>query len=104
MVDDFAKVIPAGDLVSDLPKNLPDLVFDSVRTAGLLREAVQVREELRAYEVAEVVAGQGFVVVEFAVLALGCSPAFPSVGRIENVGVFLAFERGLGALVLLTIK
>ncbi len=41
--------------------------------------------------------------VEFAVLALGCGPIFPSVGRIENMAVFLAFQRGLGAFVLLKI-
>ena len=104
VVDDLAHVVAALDLVLDLAEDLPNLVFDGVRAARLLLELVQVGKQLPVHEVAEVVPGQSFVVVEFAVLALGCSPAFPSVGRIENVGVFLAFERGLGALVLLTIK
>jgi hypothetical protein len=43
-VDDLAHVVAAGDLVLDLPEDLPDLVFDGVRPAGLLRKAVQVRE------------------------------------------------------------
>jgi hypothetical protein len=42
-------------------------------------------------------------VVEFAVLALGCGPVFPSILRIKNIGVFFAFERSLGALVLFKI-
>ena len=41
--------------------------------------------------------------VEFAVLALGRGPAFPPIGLVEDVGVFLAFQRGLGALVLFKI-
>ena len=39
---------------------------------------MQVGEELAVDEIAEVVAGQGRVVVEFAVLVLGCGPASPS--------------------------
>ena len=91
------------DLVLDLAEDLPNLVLDGVRAARLLLEAVQVGEELRVDEVAEVVAGQGLVVVELAVLVLGCGPALPSVGLVEDVAVFLAFERRLGALVLLEV-
>ena len=41
--------------------------------------------------------------VELAVLALGCGPAFPSVRLVKDVSVFLAIQRGLGGLVLLKI-
>lgn len=46
---------------------------------------------------------QSLVVVASSVLILGCSPAFPAVWLFEDVGVFLAFERCLGGLVLLEI-
>ena len=62
---------------------------------------MQVGKELLIDEVAEVVAGQGLVVVELAVLALGRGPAFPAVGFVEDVGVFLAVQRGLIGAVLL---
>src|SRR4051812_10184017 len=35
VIDYFSKVVPAGDLVLDLPENLADLVFDGIRSAGL---------------------------------------------------------------------
>ena len=62
---------------------------------------MQVGKELLIDEVAEVVAGQGLVVVELAVLALGRGPAFPAVGLVEDEGVFLALQRGFVGLVLL---
>ena len=86
VVDDLAQVVAALDLVLDLAEDFADLVFDGVRPAGLLLEAVQVGEELLVDEVAQVVAGQGLVVVELAVLALGRGPAFPAVGLVEDVG------------------
>ena len=101
VVDDLAQVVAALDLVLDLPEDLADLVFDGVRPAGLLLEAVQVGEELPVDEVAEVVAGQGVVVVELAVLALWRGPAFPAIGLVEDEGVFLALQRGFVGLVLL---
>jgi uncharacterized protein with PhoU and TrkA domain len=75
VVDDLAQVVAALDLVLDLAEDLADLVFDGVRPAGLLLEAVQVGEELAVDEVAQVVAGQRLVVVELAVLVLGRGPA-----------------------------
>ena len=101
VVDDLAQVVAALDLVLDLAEDLADLVFDGVRPAGLLLEAVQVGKELLIDEIAEVVAGQGLVVVELAVLALRRGPALPAVGLVEDVGVLLALQRGLGRLVLL---
>ena len=95
VVDDLAQVVAALDLVLDLAEDLADLVFDGVRPAGLLLEAVQVGEELLVDEVAEVVAGQRLVVVELAVLALGRGPAFPAVGLVEDEGVLLPLQRGL---------
>ena len=101
VVDDLAQVVAALNLVFDLAEDLADLVFDGVRAGGLLLEAVQVGEELLVDEVAEVVAGQGLVVVELAVLVLGRGPAFPAIGLVEDVGVFLALQRGLVGFVLL---
>ncbi len=66
-------------------------------------ESVQVGEKLAADEVAEVVAGQRLVVVEIAVLVLGRGPAFPAIGLVEDAGVGLACQRGLGGLYLLQI-
>ena len=101
VVDDLAQVVAALDLVLDLAEDLADLVFDGVRPAGLLLEAVQVGEELPVDEVAQVVAGQRLVVVELAVLALRRGPALPAVGLVEDEGVLLALQRGLRRLVLL---
>ena len=101
VVDDLAQVVAALNLVFDLAEDLPDLVFDGVRAGGLLREAVQVGKELLIDEVAEIVAGHRLVVVELAVLALGRGPAFPAVGFVEDVAVFLTAERGFVGAVLL---
>jgi len=46
VIDDFAQVVAARDLILDLPEDLADLVFDSVRRAGPLLEALQVGKEL----------------------------------------------------------
>lgn len=82
---------------------MSDFVFDGVRPGGLLRETVQVGEELLIDEVAEVVTGHRRVVIELAVRALGRGPAFPAIGPVEDVGVFLAVQLGFGATVLFQI-
>jgi hypothetical protein len=87
--------VTPSQAVLNLPKDLPDLVFQRVRAGGPGLEAVQVGEELGVDELDEVVAGEGGVVVNLAVLALGRGPCFPAVGRIENGGVFPAVGRGL---------
>jgi len=69
VVDDFAEVVAALDAVLDLAENFPDLVFDGVRAGSLGLEAVQVGEELAVDEGDQVVAGEGDVVVNLAVLA-----------------------------------
>lgn len=56
VVEDLAQVVAALDLVLDLPENLPDLVFDRVRPAGLLLEPMQIRKELAVDEVPQVIA------------------------------------------------
>jgi len=89
MVDDFAQVVAALNLVLDFTENLADLVLDGVRSACPLLEAVQEREKLLIDEVAQVVAGQCGVVVELAILALRRGPAFPTVWLLKNEGVFL---------------
>ncbi len=63
MVDDFTQVISALNFVLDLPEDLPNFVFDGVRAGGLLRETVQIGEELLIDEIADVVASQCLVVV-----------------------------------------
>ena len=103
MVDDLAQVIAAGDLVFDFSKDLPDFVFDGVRVATLLRELAQVGKEFVIDEVEEVVAGQGFVVVELAIGIFGCGPALPSVRLVEDEGVLLPLQLGLHCLVLFQI-
>ncbi|RFC34709.1 MAG: hypothetical protein DID90_2727554689 [Candidatus Nitrotoga sp. LAW] len=91
VVDDLAQVVAAVNLVLDLAENFADLIFEGIRPAGLLLKAVQVGEELAVDEIAQVVAGQRFVVVKLAVGSFGRGPAFPAVGRVEDEGVFLAF-------------
>jgi hypothetical protein len=94
VVDNLAQVVTALDFVFDLAEDFADLIFDGVRTAGLLLEALQVGKEFLVDEVAQVVAGYRGVVVELAVLALGRGPAFPSVGFIEQVSVLPALDLG----------
>jgi len=101
VIDDFAQVVAALDLVLYLPKDLPDFVFDGVRPARPLRETVQIRKRLLIDEVAEVVAGEGGIVIEIAVLALGRGPTLPAGGLVEDVGVSLPVQSGFGGFVLL---
>ena len=56
MINDIAQDITAVDLVLDLAEDLANLVFDRIRSARLLLEAVQIREELAINEVAQIVA------------------------------------------------
>ena len=90
VVDDVAQAVAALNLVFDLSEDFADFVFDGVWAAGLVFELVQVGEELLVDEVAQVVAGQRGVVVEFAVLALGRSPGVPPIRFVEDIDVFLA--------------
>ena len=64
---------------------------------------MQVWKELVRDEIAEVVAGRGLVVVEFAMLVLGRGPAFPPIGLFKDVAVLPAFERGFVSLVLFQV-
>jgi hypothetical protein len=101
MVDDFAQVVAALNLVFDLAEDFADFVFDGIGTGGALLEAVEVGEELGVDEIAEVVSGERFVVVELAGLVFGRRPGFPAIGFFEKEGVFLSVEFGFGATVLL---
>jgi hypothetical protein len=92
VVDDLAQVVAALDLVLDLAEDLADLVFDGVRPAGLLLEAVQVGKQLAVDEVAQVVAGQRLVVVELAVFTFGRGPAFPAVVFVQDEAVAFALQ------------
>ena len=93
MVDDLAQVVAALDLVLDLAENFADLVFDGVRPAGLLLEAVQVGKELPVDEIPEIVASHRLVVVDLAVLAFGSGPAFPSGRACRECGCISSLPR-----------
>jgi hypothetical protein len=102
VVDGLAQVVAALDAVLYLTEDLADLVLDGVRSGGLLLEALQVGEELAVDELDQVIAGEGGVVVDPAVLAPGDArrgPRLPAVWLVEDVGVLLAGEGGLGGLV-----
>ena len=99
MIDDFAQVVAALDLVLDLAEDLTDFVFDGVRAGGFLFEAMQVGEEFSIDEGDQVIAGQRFVVVDLAVFVLGGGPAIPAIGFVEDMVVFFPFELGFGRLV-----
>jgi len=112
VVDDLAEVVAALDLVFDFAEDFADFVFDGVRAAGLLLEAVEVGEELGVDEVAEVIAGLCFVVVygwvfrganrEIGVPGdFGRGPFVPAVGLVEEEGVLFAVEGGFIGFVLL---
>ena len=95
MVDDFAEVVAALDLVADLPEDLADLVFDGVRSAGALFETVEVRKELLIDEVPEVITGKGLVVIDLTTAGFWSRPFPPAVVRIENIGVFFPLQLSL---------
>jgi hypothetical protein len=100
-LDDFAQVVPAGDLVFDLAEDLADLVFDRVRPGGLLLEAGQVGKQLVVDEVGQIAADLRPVNVELAVLALGRGPILPAIGCRENRRVLLSGQCGFRRFVLL---
>jgi hypothetical protein len=101
VVNDFAQVVAALNLVLDLPENLADLVFDGVRAAGLLLEAVKIGEELAANKVAKIIASLRLVVINLAVLGLGRGPFVSAVGLVEEEGVLFPLEGGFIGFVLL---
>jgi hypothetical protein len=101
VVDDFAQVVAALNLVFNLAEDFANFVLDGVGTGGALLEAVEVGEELGVDEIAEVVASDGFVVVELSGLVFGRRPGFPAIGFFEKEGVFLSVEFGFGAAVFL---
>src|SRR6266446_10186725 len=84
VLDDLAQVVTALNLVFDLAENLTNFVFDSVRAARSLLEAVQVGKEFLIDEVPEVVASHRRVVIELAVGSLGSRPAFPAILFLKN--------------------
>jgi hypothetical protein len=99
MVDDLAQVVAALNLVLDLAENLADLVFDGVGTGGLELEAVQIGEQLLVDEIAQVVPGQGTVVIKLAGGCLRCRPAFPAVGFFEDIAIVTPLQQRFRRLV-----
>ncbi len=92
MVNDLSQVVTALNAVRDLAEDLPDLVLDRVRPAGLLLERLQVREQPVSHEFCEIIADHGDVVVNLAILPLRCRPCFPAVRLVEDVRVLSAFQ------------
>jgi hypothetical protein len=101
MVDDLAQVVAAADVVLDLAENFADLVFDGVRSAGLVLEAAQVGKQLLVDKVVQVVAGLRAVVVELSVFIFGRGPGFPAIGLVQHEAVLLARKPRLVRPVLL---
>ena len=94
VVDDAAQRVAAANLVLDLTKNLANLVFDGVRPAGTLLEALQVGEEVVVNELNEVIAGQRLVVVGLVRGVPGRGLVFPATGHVQDGAVQLALQRG----------
>ncbi len=90
-----AQGVAALELAFDLAENLTDLVLDGVRGGGPLLESSEVGEELVVDVGDEVVAGQGVVVVEAAILLPWGGPFGPAMGPVDDVGVVLAEKLGL---------
>ncbi len=101
VVDDLAQVVAALDAVLYFAEDFADFVFDRVRPGGALLEARQIGEELGVDELGEVVAGEGGVVVDLAVLAFGRRPAFPAILPFEDEAVFFPFQLRLHGFVVL---
>lgn len=98
-IDDFAQVVAAADFVAQFAEDLADLVFDRVRPAGALLEALQVGEQALVHEVAQVVAGEGGVMIQLAAGVLRCRPAVPAVALLEDGRIGAALQDGHGGLV-----
>ncbi len=95
-IDDFAQVVAAADLVAQFAEDLADLVFDRVRPAGALLEALQVGEQAHVHEVAQVVAREGGVVIQLAAAVLRRRPATPAVGLLQDGAIAAALQGGHG--------
>lgn len=102
-VDHFPQVVATLDAVLELAEYLADLVLDGIGRLGTGLELPEVGEELVVDEVGEVIAGQGLVVVEFAVAAFGHGPAGPLELPVDNGRVGLAGEFGGGGAVFLQV-
>ncbi len=100
VVDDFAEVVAALNLVFDFAEDFADFVFDGVGAAGPLLETMKVRKKFGAYEVAQVVAGFCFVVVYLAALAFRRGPFVPAVGLVEQESILFSVEGGFIGFVL----
>jgi hypothetical protein len=101
LLNDIAQVVAALNPVVNLAEDFADLVFNRVRPAGLLLEALQVGKQLPIDEIAQVIAGQGSIVVKLAILALGRRPAFPAIGPVKDKAVLLPIKRGFCGFILL---
>ncbi len=101
VVDDLAQVVAALNLVLNLAEDFADLVFDRGGAGRLLLEGVEIRKELRVHEVAQVVAGEGGIVVELTVFAFRCGPALPAIRLLEDEAVFLAVQLRFDRFILL---
>ena len=103
VVNDLSQVITALDFVLNFAEDFADFVFDGVRAGRLGLEAVQIGEELLIDEDQQVIAGHGGIVIELVVFALRRGPSIPTIGFVEDEGVFLPIELGFRDLVVLQI-
>jgi len=85
--------------LQNFAEDFAEFVFDGVGAGSALLEGVQVGEEVGVGEVAEVVSGYCFVVIDLACSAFGGGPGAPAVGLVEEEGVGLAMEGGFVGLV-----
>ncbi len=93
LVDQFQRVaerIAAAELAFDLAEDFADLVVDGVRAGGALLEAAKVREQLVIDEGSQVIAGQGNVMVEAAVVVFRRRPDGPLELALDDRVVGLA--------------
>ena len=65
---------------------------------------MEVRKELLIDEVAQVVAGEGEVVVDLSVPAFRRSPFLPAIRLVEDIGIVLSMERASRALSLEAVE
>ena len=96
-----AQVVSAGNLVLDLTENLPDFIFEGIRSGRFLLEAVQVGKQLEIHKADQVVASLRPVRVNLSIAVPGSCPAFPSKRLVEDEGVGFFIQPGHHGLVLL---
>lgn len=102
-IDDFPQVVAALDAVFELAENFTNFVFDGIGAFGLGFEFFEVGKKLDVDKIGKVVAGEGAVVIQFAVFIFWCRPGSPLKFRTDDVSVGFACEFRRGGFVLLQV-